>query len=74
MTESQKSLLFVLDRMKKMALESNYIANDFIGGLDAMLDDLLAEDIFGTEGQMDPRGDQREGEWTVDNPQRLIKG
>lgn len=26
------------------------------------LDDLLADDVFGTEGQMDPRGDHREGE------------
>jgi len=25
-----------------------------------MLDDLVSEDFFGTEGQLDPRGDQRD--------------
>lgn len=28
--------------------------------LNALLDDLLTEDAFGTEGQLDPRGDQRD--------------
>lgn len=28
--------------------------------LDRMLDEMLGEDIFGTEGQNDPRGDNRE--------------
>lgn len=27
--------------------------------LEAMLDDLLSDDMFGTEGQTDPRGDRR---------------
>jgi len=31
--------------------------------LDETLDKLLSEDAFGTEGQSDPRGDQRESEW-----------
>lgn len=28
--------------------------------LDVLLDDLRGEDFFGTEGQCDPRGDQRD--------------
>jgi hypothetical protein len=28
--------------------------------MNRMLDDLLTEDFFGTEGQLDPRGDQRD--------------
>jgi len=28
--------------------------------LDSVLDSLLAEDFFGTEGQLDPRGDHRD--------------
>lgn len=32
----------------------------FVGGLNRLLDDLLIEDFFGTEGQLDPRGDHRD--------------
>lgn len=32
----------------------------FVRVLDKILDGLLAEDFFGTEGQNDPRGDHRE--------------
>ncbi len=28
--------------------------------VNSMLDDLLGQDAFGTEGQLDPRGDQRD--------------
>ena len=28
--------------------------------LDTQLDNLLGEDVFGTEGQLDPRGDHRD--------------
>jgi len=31
-----------------------------IGFVDHMLDELLGEDFFGTEGQLDPRGDRRD--------------
>lgn len=32
----------------------------YLERLNAMLDDLRSEDFFGTEGQLDPRGDQRD--------------
>ncbi|MFP2898777.1 hypothetical protein [Corallococcus sp. 4LFB] len=32
----------------------------YLEKLNALLDDLLSEDFFGTEGQLDPRGDQRD--------------
>lgn len=32
----------------------------YLEALNRMLDDLRSEDFFGTEGQLDPRGDQRE--------------
>jgi hypothetical protein len=33
--------------------------DDFCAALDGLLDDLLEEDFFGTEGQCDPRQDWR---------------
>lgn len=33
--------------------------------LDDGLDDLMSDDFFGTEGQSDPRGDARNGEWSM---------
>jgi hypothetical protein len=35
-------------------------AHAFATLLDSVLDSLLAEDFFGTEGQLDPRGDHRD--------------
>lgn len=32
----------------------------YCDSLNTFLDDLLSEDAFGTEGQLDPRGDHRE--------------
>ena len=32
----------------------------WVEALNTMLDDLHADDFFGTEGQNDPRGDQRD--------------
>jgi len=32
----------------------------WVEALNTMLDDLLSDDFFGTEGQCDPRGDQRD--------------
>lgn len=33
---------------------------NFVTALTRVLDDLLAQDFFGTEGQLDPRGDHRD--------------
>lgn len=33
--------------------------------IDCMLDEMLGNDFFGTEGQSDPRGDRRDDEWSV---------
>lgn len=35
--------------------------------LDSMLDDIASEDGFGTEQQCDPRGDFRNGQWSMWN-------
>ena len=32
---------------------------EFVEAIDGQLDELASQDFFGTEGQLDPRGDQR---------------
>lgn len=58
-----KTLALVLANLTVFALqeqrESPAACRDFCHRLDAFLDDLASLDAFGTEGQCDPRGDQR---------------
>lgn len=55
----------VLERLREMALQDEDAATAIADSLDYMLDDLHGDDFFGTEGQADPRGDFRSGEWTA---------
>ena len=50
-----------------MVSQDNDNALMFADMLDEQLDMLSEEDAFGTEGQIDPRGDQRNGEWSMYN-------
>lgn len=36
------------------------LRDTILGRFDAVLDDLVEQDAFGTEGQCDPRGDRRD--------------
>lgn len=64
-TKVQHNLLTVLDRIKDRVTDDEDDAELWADALDQMLDDLLSEDFFGTEGQLDPRGDGRDGEFSV---------
>ena len=39
--------------------------------LDSLLDELQGNDFFGTEAQLDPRGDFRDGDWSMDHVQGI---
>ena len=54
-----KSLPVVLAKILVLSHEDKVFAKDFSGRLNELLDDMHSEDAFGTEGQMDPRGDHR---------------
>ena len=41
--------------------------------IECLLDRVAAEDGFGTEGQCDPRGDFRNGEWSMRRVEGLDK-
>lgn len=71
MTEIQQRVLKVLDKMRAMAAASEDDARLFADILEDGLDELLDNDCFGSEGQCDPRGDQREGDWNMGNVQGI---
>jgi hypothetical protein len=59
----QKRVLKVLDRMKQLVKEDANNADAFSEMLEEGLENLNSQDFFGTEGQNDPRGDFRNGDW-----------
>jgi len=70
-TKQQERVIKVLDNMKAMALENEDDAEMFAEGLDFYLNELNGEDAFGTEGQSDPRGDFRDGDWSMKHVQGI---
>jgi hypothetical protein len=61
----QKNVVTVLKRMVAAADKDASDAEMFSEGLENMLDDIHMDDGFGTEGQCDPRGDFRNGKWSI---------
>jgi hypothetical protein len=50
----------VWQRLMAYAREDKANEKSIAAAFNTMLDDLLDEDFFGTEGQCDPRGDHRD--------------
>jgi hypothetical protein len=65
MSKVQKNVVTVLKRMTSIAEQSVDDAEMFAESLEQMLDDIHSNDGFGTEGQCDPRGDFRNGRWSL---------
>lgn len=60
MTKAQHRIVYIFEGLKKLALENENDAEIILEELNNMLDDMRDNDFFGTEGQLDPRGDGRE--------------
>lgn len=64
-----KSIFKKSQDMTEILLEKNRIGGSFIddlsGYLEDFLEDFAMEDGFGTERQLDPRGDGREGQFSM---------
>lgn len=57
---TSRNLAVVMERLTKYAMETEDESRQaFCDDLNRFLDALADEDAFGTEGQCDPRGDQR---------------
>lgn len=61
----QQRVSTVLRRMLHQVESDPKDAEMYAGELEILLSDLANEDAFGTEAQKDPRGDHREGEWSM---------
>ena len=61
----KNNLKTTLARLNKMIEEVEDFAEELATILEEFLDEYLSNDGFGTEGQNDPRGDFRDGEWSI---------
>lgn len=61
------NVLRVLDEIRNRVENPDYdgAVDEWADSLDAMLNDMRHNDQFGTEASIDPRGDFREGHWTI---------
>lgn len=66
MTKTQERVLKVLERIRAQVEQDEDATCEYFSALSVVLDDLHSADVFGTEGQNDPRGDFRNGEWSMD--------
>jgi hypothetical protein len=64
-TKAQTNCITVLNRLAKMCEEDADFAKFFSPDLDELLTNIHEQDGFGTEGQSDPRGDFRNGRWSM---------
>lgn len=64
-TKTQLRVVAVLERMVAMAKADKGDADAFADMLEEGLSDMHSMDGFGTEGQCDPRGDFRNGKWSM---------
>jgi hypothetical protein len=65
MKKIQNNCVTVLKRLAKMCEEDESFADAFVDDLDSLLNEIHSQDGFGTEGQSDPRGDFRNGRWSM---------
>jgi hypothetical protein len=67
MSSVQKCVATVLRRMADAVENDPEDAEVYAYELEELLDNMHGHDFFGTEGQCDPRGDFRNGEWSMWN-------
>jgi hypothetical protein len=65
MTKTQQNLTTVLTRIIERVRNDPDEAEVYSEAVEGILDSYRDNDFFGTEGQLDPRGDMREGDWSL---------
>lgn len=65
MKKLQTNCVTVLNRLAAMCEEDEDFAEELADDLNRMLDEIQSQDGFGTEAQSDPRGDFRNGRWSM---------
>lgn len=66
-TDLKTNVLRVLEEIKKRVENPDYdeAVQEWADALDEMLDEMKNNDQFGSEASTDPRGDFRNGEWSI---------
>lgn len=66
-TDVKANVLRVLEEIKRRVETPDYpeAREEWAEALDGMLDEMKNNDQFGSEASTDPRGDFREGEWSI---------
>ena len=66
-TDTKANILRVLEEIKRRVEHPDYdgAVEEWAEALDGMLDDMKSNDQFGSEASTDPRGDFRNGEWSI---------
>lgn len=62
---TQQRVTLVLQRILATVLDNEDDAEMFSEGLEYALNELLGKDVFGSEGQRDPRGDHRDDQYSM---------
>ena len=65
MNIGQQRVLKVLSRMDELVRRDEDYAHMFSESLEGMLEDMVGDDAFGSEGTTDPRGDGRNGQFSM---------
>ncbi len=73
MNDTQKRVIKVLDRIMWATGKDEDIAETYSDLLEEILARFVCEDTFGSEGENDPRGDQRDGDWSMKRVQGFDK-
>lgn len=63
--QKRGSTLVVLHRLRQFVIHSPENIDIIAGAIDDMLDDLKDMSTFGEDGELDPRGDMRKGNWEL---------
>lgn len=66
MNQTQKRVTQVLQNMIERTQQDEDDAEMYSNVLEDVLNNIQGDDGFGTESQCDPRGDGRDGEWSMD--------
>lgn len=69
LNQTQLRVQKVLERLQELSAQSPDDAEGISEMLETSLSELHGDDFFGTEGQSDPRGDFRDGRWTMSKVQ-----
>ena len=66
-TDTKANVLRVLEEIKRRVENPDYddAVEEWAEALDGMLDEMKNNDQFGSEASIDPRGDFRNGEWSM---------